>query len=648
LGGRLIYFAGREQELEQVQTAVEQRQSVLITGLGGVGKSTLAQKVLETSVHHFTHGCEALPIYSGLSLTSLIVQIAQKLGISLSVPYVAADSTKVLDELRLYLADIDLLCLLDNADKIGLVQPLLSGLPEITWLVTSRRQLYWPAFDLLHVELLPPETPIAARMLCHYARLSVVNENLLQAQQVSARLGNLPIALHTAAGLLNTGDVPNLEALVAWLDEQGMAALQIGEWDMTTFLDGVVGTARPPEVSTLLELCGVFAKPRIGRFIYTAILHSLDLPEQLMNHLANHSLIRWSEDNAFFELHPLIHEYANLRWQRSSAKEALHRHFALCYAEYARQERENGELWQEELVNLYQAADIALQTADWTILHPLWRAITGYLWFRGEWQAYREFNEKCLLAVRQRGESYFEGRILNEIGYVYLETGERERAQDFLEQAKTIYDKLGDIEMQVRIRRHLGILYTDQEGLGQAQHFLAEAFTLLHSYMKAHGDGDNWVLPTLIFLYHAQAGWAMVKGDYDLAQGYSQQALGLCRAHYAVVNWLLPMIELCLGDIFYKQGGLATAVVHWREVIVVGQKTFTECRVVAAAQVRLAQVSAYEGRRNQALYLAYTAHEIWTQSGLYDKVGKTEQLIQTIQSPAFLQAPTLPPLELWD
>ena len=53
--------------------------------------------------------------------------------------------------------------------------------PECTWLITSRRQLYWPAFDLLHVELLPPEAPIAACTLCHFARLSEVNENLFRA-----------------------------------------------------------------------------------------------------------------------------------------------------------------------------------------------------------------------------------------------------------------------------------------------------------------------------------------------------------------------------------------------------------------------------------------------------------------------------------
>lgn len=49
--------------------------------------------------------------------------------------------------------------------------------PECTWLITSRRQLYWPAFDLLHVELLPLEAPIAARMLCHFAPAGIMGLN---------------------------------------------------------------------------------------------------------------------------------------------------------------------------------------------------------------------------------------------------------------------------------------------------------------------------------------------------------------------------------------------------------------------------------------------------------------------------------------
>ena len=55
-------FAGRSKELAELEDSIRKNQSVVITGLGGIGKTRLAQQLLQNSVRHFAHGCEYLEI----------------------------------------------------------------------------------------------------------------------------------------------------------------------------------------------------------------------------------------------------------------------------------------------------------------------------------------------------------------------------------------------------------------------------------------------------------------------------------------------------------------------------------------------------------------------------------------------------------
>lgn len=108
--GELAYFVGREAEIERLLAITHQRQSAVITGLGGMGKTTLARQVLQLQAAQFLHGCRALQVYAHHQLTDIVRWVAQALDVSLPETMLHPASVRLaLEELRLEIGGADVL-----------------------------------------------------------------------------------------------------------------------------------------------------------------------------------------------------------------------------------------------------------------------------------------------------------------------------------------------------------------------------------------------------------------------------------------------------------------------------------------------------------------------------------------------------------
>ena len=177
-------FVGRDAELEEVVSRLEAgARLVTLTGPGGTGKTRLALEAALTLVPSYKAGVFWAGLASLRDPTLVTETIAQTLGAK--------------DDLASYIADRELLLLLDNFEQVIEAAPelgaLLSSCPNLTLLVTSR--------ELLRISgevdyAVPPlAEPDAVALFCERSQLEPSEEIAV----LCARLDSLPLAVELAA-----------------------------------------------------------------------------------------------------------------------------------------------------------------------------------------------------------------------------------------------------------------------------------------------------------------------------------------------------------------------------------------------------------------------------------------------------------------
>lgn len=644
LGGPVVYFTGRSAELAQLKEAVQKRQTVLITGLGGVGKTSLGRKLLEEMADDFVFGCDAVAIKPGQSAGAILEQVARRLGIPLSSATAAQDFDLALQEVRDWTNNLDLLFLLDDVYESGQVRQLISELTDITWVITSRRKLFLP-YDFVQVALTPPPPDEAVSMLLYYSSRSEASYELSTAHEIVARLGALPIALKTAGGLIQTHYLPNLYALLNWLDERGLDGVRLDDWGLTDFLSELLEMVGP-KGRDLFALCGIFPTSQIDLPVITKLASEFGLSARALGQIANLSLIEWQVAENQIHLHPLIYEYAVGYLADHPRRQEFAGHFAAYYAALAREFYTQNYRLEPELPQLSAAAKIACDLRDWELLQPLWQVVSSILWRLSDWAAYRQFDEECLKVAQEAGERHVESRILSELGWVFLEEGQWEKADEYFQKAQFIVDDLTSTLQSVRLRRYRAILFTDRGQLDKAAVLLAEAEYLIEKTAEMAHWSQKSREQSLSLIYHAYAGLARAGEDYETALVRERQAIKALQ-HKDSLHFR-PMFDLQLGDIHYLRNNLEKAGNTWQEIIRHGAKYQPEQRIIAAAFLRMAQLAAFCGNRNRASGWANRARQIYKGSGLIEKMRQAAVLAEGLEVLADDPPAVWPAFELWD
>ena len=209
---------GREEELARIRQLVADGVRLLtLTGAGGSGKTRLALQAAAELADDFRDGVFFVALAPLLEAAAVPGAVAQALG---WLPD---------EDLAARLISARLLLVLDNAEHLGGVEQLVSGLlvGEVVALVTSRAPLHLSAEHELPVE--PLAADAAAELFVARAaaagRVVVPDETVVA---VCRRLDNLPLAVELAAARTK------LLSPVAMLDrlERALPLLTGGAWDV--------------------------------------------------------------------------------------------------------------------------------------------------------------------------------------------------------------------------------------------------------------------------------------------------------------------------------------------------------------------------------------------------------------------------------
>ncbi|WP_308013624.1 ATP-binding protein [Streptomyces beigongshangae] len=197
-------LVGRHRELAHVAEVLDRHRLVVLTGVGGVGKSRLALHAAERATRAGTRGAAWADLWTLTGDRLLLATVADALDFAEH-----ATATSV-DSLCAWLADREVLLVLDSCEHLSaacraLLVRLLGACPGVTVLATSREPLGTDGEHLVVVEPLPPETD-AVELFCRHAATTgnrpVRPEDLWLAARLCRRLEGLPLALELAAGQL--------------------------------------------------------------------------------------------------------------------------------------------------------------------------------------------------------------------------------------------------------------------------------------------------------------------------------------------------------------------------------------------------------------------------------------------------------------
>ncbi len=196
-------LVGRESEIDHLYELVLRKRLVTLLGLGGVGKSRLAQAVAQRAIHGFADGVWFVPLANIEVRASTNDRIA--LAIAAAIGFAITDMHSPWTELIAHLAQKKLLLVLDNWEQLvsaaeEIFEQLLSH-TAVHVLNTSRVRLMVEGEEIFGLSGLP--APDGYTLFVERARRIVAGftgtDAIADIAQICEAVGGLPLGIELAA-----------------------------------------------------------------------------------------------------------------------------------------------------------------------------------------------------------------------------------------------------------------------------------------------------------------------------------------------------------------------------------------------------------------------------------------------------------------
>jgi predicted ATPase/serine/threonine protein kinase len=584
---------GRAREIDEICTRLrEGTRLVTLTGVGGTGKTTLAQAVAHKMLEEFVDGVFFIKLGAITQPELVAASIAQPLGVK------DADRRILVESLKDYLRPRKVLLVADNFEQVItarlLIAELLESAPELKFLLTSRELLHlsWE-YEYMVPPLALPESSTAMTaaqsnkyeaviLFVERARalkpsFTVTDENASSVLEICKKLDGLPLAIELAAARIK---ILSPQAILAKLDSR-LQFLTGGAHDVPTrqrTMRGAVDWSYEllsDEEKRLFRRLAVFA----GGFTINAATSvmvssssqdsSIDVIDGVTS-LVDKSLLvtrEQADGEVRFRMLGVVREYALELLDVSTEADSTRRAHATYFLSIAEEAEPHLQGWQPAkwLNRLEEEHDNLRAALRWSVVHQVetagrLAAAIRYFWnFQGYLTEGLRWSE-AVLNLGQEIPRAQRWKILSMAGNLARFLGNHQTARDMYEEGLAEGRAINDLSQISLSCRGLSGLAMEQEDFGSARAFLDEALA------AARQANDQFGVARSLSM---MGDLARTRGDDLQARPLYEEALAICRRlgnQYAIGNILnnLAAAEYVLED--YE-----TSSLHFAEALKMAQ-----------------------------------------------------------------------------
>lgn len=437
-------LVGRQAELGQIEGWIQSNQAVLLHGVDGLGKTTLAKAAANSPAAAslqdgvvFLEGVDKKGNLLSLGdITQCLFDTFFESDPPLKVDLTTADP---------YLNDVHALVMLNSMTlSRGDLQDLLDLFPDSPILVATEAEAFVENYETLDLPPLSREDALA--LLTDRSRLALSEETRPSFEALAVLLDGVPAALVMAANAL----LQKRTTLPALLDGlRGIAPKSTNpiEAALERVYTLLWDTLSPEEQQMLLQVAAApgvsVSRPWLeqvaGGKAASASLESLEMLQassprlRLMPGMLPLLLERDGIESARLRLLDVMLASAKERWR-------------------------DFDFMAEELGNLLGLFDWCVTQKRWPDAVALGRALDPFLTLRGLWDAWRRVLTSVLEAARATKDAALEGWSLHQLGTHDFMTGDLTSARTLLQQARDQRRRLGDEVGEAYTQHNLDML----------------------------------------------------------------------------------------------------------------------------------------------------------------------------------------------
>ncbi|HEX8746538.1 MAG TPA: tetratricopeptide repeat protein, partial [Pyrinomonadaceae bacterium] len=635
LSEELTSLIGREDETAAIEKMLgrDDVRLVTLTGVGGTGKTRLAEHVAREMIQEFEDGVffiDLAPVSDPMLFAS---SIAQPLGVQ------EVGGKPLADTLKDFLRERRMLLVLDNFEQVTaaatLVKELLSVTHGLKMLVTSRVPLHLLAEHEFNVP--PLEFPAAQELpateeLLGYAAVALFVEraqavkptfaladnNAKAVAEICSRLDGLPLAIKLAAARVK---VLQPQAILARLENRlklltgGARDLPARQQTMRSAISWSYDLLEEYE-RKLLNRLSVFAGGSTLKAAEKVCGASGDLQLEMLDAIASlvdKSLLVQKEQadgESRYRMLEVVREYAQEQLEGSGEGDEVQRRHAEFFRSLA--ERAEPELtgprqaeWYERLEEEHDNLRAALQ---WSVTNNVEGALRlagaiGFFWnTRGHYTEGRRWYEE---ALRRSGDcsASVRAKALTGVGSLACQQGDYQSAGKFYEEALQLSKETGDTRRGAVASRGLGVISYEQGDLKRARTFFEESLAIRRDL------GDKRLISAGI---STLGELERIEGNFEAARSLYEEALALGRQTNDKQNVCSNLLNL--GAVSYQEGDFEAARSSFVEALRIAHELGKKSYITLSLD-GFAALAFERGEMNRAACLAGAAEALREEIG---------------------------------